>query len=108
MDRGTMLIARSGPVVGCVRLDEVETRQVVVDDLVVKQEKRGQGLGTQLLQAAMNNKGGTLYLRCTASETKFFGRLGFTEVRSDDLPEAIRNYMNENADAPGDTYLKAR
>lgn len=107
-DRGTVLIARAGPVVGCVRLDEVAGGQVVVDDLVVRQERRHRGLGKQLLQAAMNTKGGTLYLRCTADEKGFFAQFGFAEARFEDLPEAVQSYMNENADAPGETYVKAR
>lgn len=99
VDKGTILIARSGAVVGCVRLEEMEPQTVVVDDLVVAETHRGQGIGSQLVRAAMNNRGGTLYLSCHEDARQFYPRFGFAEVDYEDLPESVQTYMRET-----DTY----
>jgi N-acetylglutamate synthase-like GNAT family acetyltransferase len=106
---GTTLIAREGVVAGCVRLIEVEPNKVVVDDFLVKEDRRGQGIGKGLMQAAMNNKGGTLYLATPVEYESFFEGFGFTEVAVGDLPESVRSYFDGAALPEGDIrYLTAR
>ncbi|MDQ4142721.1 MAG: GNAT family N-acetyltransferase [Actinomycetota bacterium] len=110
---GTTLIARAGTVAGCVRLIEVETRQVVLDDFVVREEQRGQGLGRRLMEAAMNNRGGTLYLCCHDDVLGFYEKLGFSRLDFEDLPQAVKDYFIRVDDYPTDHghehfFLKAR
>jgi GNAT superfamily N-acetyltransferase len=100
LDRGVAFIARDGGVVGNVRLIEVEPQTVIVEDVLVKSERRGQGLGQRLMQAAMNGKGGTLYLCCHPERLRFYRDLGFAEVPFDSMPESARGYFEEHGDAP--------
>lgn len=97
---GTALIARSGAVVGCIRLVEVEPQKVVLDDVVVAKGKRGGGLGRRLVEAAMNNRGGTLYLCCHDDVIGFYSKFGFSEKPFDDLPEPVQDYFKRVGDYP--------
>ena len=94
LNEGTTLIARDGPVAGCVRLIEVAPQTVVIDDLLVREDKRGQGVGAQLMKAAMNNRGGTLYLVCHEDVIPFYERFDFTRTTFEDLPEPVKDYLN--------------
>ncbi len=110
---GTTLIARAGAVAGCVRLVEVEQRRVVLDDFVVREDQRGQGLGRRLMEAAMNNRGGTLYLCCHDDVLGFYEKLGFSQLTYEDLPQTVKNYFERVGDYPTDEghehlFLSAR
>jgi len=100
LDRGVAFIARDGSVVGNVRLIEMEPQTVVVEDVLVKSDRRGQGIGADLIRAAMNSRGGTLYLACHPERLRFYGELGFSEVAFSDLPETVAEFFRERGDAP--------
>ncbi len=97
---GTTLIARAGAIAGCVRLVEVEPRRVVLDDVVVREDQRGQGLGRRLMEAAMNNRGGRLYVCCHDDVVGFYERLGFARADYDDLPQPVKDYYERVGDYP--------
>lgn len=97
---GTTLIARAGAIAGCVRLVEVEPRRVVLDDFVVREDQRGQGLGRRLMEAAMNNRGGTLYVCCHDDVAGFYEKLGFTRSPYEDLPQPVKDYYERVGDYP--------
>lgn len=97
---GTTLVARAGVVAGCIRLVEVEPRTVVLDDFVVREGRRGEGLGRRLMEAAMNNRGGTLYLCCHDDVLGFYDKLGFSQVSYEDLPQAVKDYFAKVGDYP--------
>jgi N-acetylglutamate synthase-like GNAT family acetyltransferase len=105
-DRGTTFFARDGAVIGCIRLVEVAPATVVVDDMVVDETRRHQGIGSDLMRAAMNSRGGTLYLRCNDEHEPFYARFGFSQISRGELPEAVRTHMDE--DGRGDLYMTAR
>jgi N-acetylglutamate synthase-like GNAT family acetyltransferase len=110
---GTTLIARSGAVAGCVRLVEVEPQKVVVDDFVVREENRGQGIGRRLMEAAMNNRGGTVYLCCHDDVLDFYAKFGFTQLDFEELPQSVQAYLARVGDHPTDAdhehfFLTAR
>ena len=93
-------IARDGGIVGNVTLLEVDPQTLIVEDVVVDEPRRGEGIGRKLMQAAMNSRGGKLYL-CTHPETMgFYEKLGFTEMPFDQLPERIQELMIEDDAAP--------
>src|SRR5688500_19511498 len=75
--KGKTFIARDGGVIGHVQLIEVEPQTVVIDQVLVLEERRGDGIGTKLMQAAMNSLGGKLFLCCHEERIPFYERLGF-------------------------------
>ena len=102
LDEGTAFIARDGGIIGCVRLVETEPQTVVVDNVLVIEERRGSGIGTRLMQAAMNRRSGTLYLCCHEERIAFYRRLGFAQLAGgfDDAPESAQEYWRRVGDYP--------
>ncbi|MGI8706669.1 MAG: GNAT family N-acetyltransferase [Actinomycetota bacterium] len=98
LSEGVTYFARDGRVVGCVRLIEVEPQKVVVDDVLVEESRRGEGIGGDLMRAAMNAMGGVLYLCCHEELIVFYDGFGFSEVASHDLPDAVRAYLDRTGD----------
>ncbi|MDQ3618927.1 MAG: GNAT family N-acetyltransferase [Actinomycetota bacterium] len=95
---GVTYFARDGRVIGCVRLIEVEPQMVVIDDVLVAEARRGEGIGGDLMRAAMNAQGGVLYLCCHDEHIGFYEGFGFSQVDSDDLPGAVRAYLDRTGD----------
>jgi predicted GNAT family N-acyltransferase len=111
--QGTAFIARQGPILGCVRLIEVAPEKVIVEDVVVAKEHRRTGLGRRLMQAALNSRGGTLYLSCHAEHLPFYGSFGFLQMPFEELPRPIQEYFKATGDYPSDPdhvhfFLRAR
>lgn len=102
LDEGKAFIARDGKVIGCVRVVEVEPQTVVVDSVYVQEDRRGNGIGTQVMQAAMNSQGGTLFLCCHADRIAFYERLGFRRLADgfDDAPPSVQSYWRKVDDYP--------
>ena len=72
------------------------------DQVLVLEPRRGNGVGTQLMQAAMNSLGGKLYLCCHEERIPFYERLGFTRLPNgyDDAPESVQAFWREIDDYP--------
>lgn len=90
---GTMLVARrSARVVGCAAV-EIYGTSGLLRSVAVDEERRGEGLGHQLTQAALDlarSRGVTsVYLLTTTAES-FFPRFGFREVAREDVDPAVR------------------
>ena len=100
VEEGVAFFAREGTISGAIRLAETEPNVVMVDDVVVREDKRGQGLGKALMQAAMNSRGGTLFLVCHPPVTDFYESFGFTAVEYEELPQSIKDYIERDGDAP--------
>ncbi len=100
IDEGTAFIARDGRIAGCIRLIEVEPGALVLDDVLVREDRRGQGIGRSLMNAVMNSRGGTLYLCCHADVLDFYRRFGFEEITIDDAPEPVVEYWRKVDDYP--------
>jgi N-acetylglutamate synthase-like GNAT family acetyltransferase len=113
LDEGTAFIARDGEVVGCVRVVDAEPGALVVDDVLVSDDRRGKGIGTRLMTAAMNNRGGTMYLCCHDDVIPFYARLGFTQIPIEQAPKAVVAYWRKIGDYPTSEghvhrFMKAR
>ncbi len=113
LDKGKAFIARDGGVVGALRLVEVEPNTLVVDGVLVKEGRREEGIGRQLMQTAMNSRGGTMYLCCHDNRMRFYSHFGFEEISIDDAPEPVRKYWEEIGDWPTEPghdhfFMKAR
>lgn len=96
LDTGTAFIARDGAIVGTVRLIEVEPQSVIVEDVLVKEGRRREGIGSRLMEAAMSARGGTLYLCCHDDAIPFYERFGFAQVAFDEQPETVQEFMRED------------
>ncbi|MGH2756972.1 MAG: GNAT family N-acetyltransferase [Actinomycetota bacterium] len=102
LKEGTAFVARDGGIVGCLRLVEVQPQTVVVDNVLVVEDRRGDGIGTRLVQAAMNTRGGRLFLCCHEERIAFYERLGFSLLPNgfDDAPEPVQDYWRKVRDYP--------
>jgi predicted N-acetyltransferase YhbS len=110
---GVAFIARQGPVIGAVRLIEVAPQTVIVEDVVVATEHRRKGIGRGLMDAAMNSRGGTMYLCCHDDVIPFYENFGFAAMPFAELPESVQVYFKSNGDYPTEPghihyFLKAR
>ncbi len=114
VDEGTAFIAREGKIVGCVRLVEVEPQTLVIDDVLVREDRRREGIATRLMQTVMNSRRGTMYLCCHKEVTPFYERFGFNELSIDKAPEsAVAYWRRVGAYPPPDCghehcFMKAR
>ena len=113
VNRGTSFIAREGKVIGHVRLIEVAPQKLVVDEVVVDKDRRGEGIGRNLMEAAMNSRGGTLYLCCHEPHIPFYGRFGFEQVPFEELPDEVRAHHEAEGEWPTQQghdhfFMKAR
>ena len=106
--RGTVFFAREGGVVGSVRLVEVAPQVLVIEDLVVDRQRRRQGIGSRLMQAAMNSRGGALFVRTEPAYSPFFERLGFAEVPAGNVPEAVAAELGGDVPSGGHVVMRAR
>jgi N-acetylglutamate synthase-like GNAT family acetyltransferase len=107
ISEGTAMIAREGSIVGCIRLIEVEPGSLVYDDVLIA-EGRDEAVAKQLIQAAMNNKGGTIFTAVQAG-TELFSSFGFAPIDRAEVPGPVVEYWNSHQ-GPGEdlVYLKAR
>jgi len=105
---GTAMIAREGSIIGCIRLIEVESGTLVYDDVLVA-EGRDETVAKQLIQAAMNNKGGTIFVAAPAAETGLFAEFGFAPIDRSDAPVPVGEHWDSH-EGPGEdaVYLRAR
>lgn len=100
LSTGVAFVARDGPIVGAVRFVEVAPQTVVVDNVMVGEGRRRKGIGTRVMQAAMNSRGGTLYLCCHVEAREFYRRLGFDDVDLADAPAEVVDYWRKVEDYP--------
>jgi N-acetylglutamate synthase-like GNAT family acetyltransferase len=100
LDKGTAFIARDGGIVGSVRLIETEPNVVIIEDVLVDKDRRGAGIGAQVMRAAMNSRGGKLFLCCHPERTAFYQRLGFSELAFDEMPDSVKGWFIEGGAAP--------
>ena len=99
-ERGTGFVAREGAIVAHARLTEVAPQTLMVERVLVKSDRRRQGLGTRVMEAAMNNKGGKLFLSCHEEHVPFFEGLGFSTVSFDELPDEVQAFHRAEGDHP--------
>jgi predicted N-acetyltransferase YhbS len=100
VDEGTAFIARDGGIVGSVRLVEIAPQTLVVEEMLVKGDRRGEGIGRQVLQAALNSRGGTLYLCCHDDVIGFYERFDFKLIDFEAQPDDVQTYFKEHGDYP--------
>lgn len=97
---GVSFVAREGAIVGALTLIEVEPQTVIVEDVLVDRERRGNGIGTQLMKAAMSSRGGTMFLSCHVERLDFYRRLGFADLGFERLPAPVQKFMRDDGSYP--------
>lgn len=102
LTKGIAFVARQGPIIGAVRLLEVEPQTLIVEDVVVAKDHRRNGIGAQLMRAAMNSRGGKLFLCCHEDVIPFYERFGFSAWSFDDLPAPVQGYFRAAGDYPSE------
>ena len=105
-------IARQGPILATLLMLPVGDA-TVIDDVLVDKDRRKEGIGTALMNTAMNNKGGTLWLCCHDYTIGYYERFGFEVVERDQLPDEIHAHFTQDGtfDDSEDHYhyvMKAR
>jgi N-acetylglutamate synthase-like GNAT family acetyltransferase len=100
VNHGTGFVAREGAIIGHARLKELTPQMLVVEQVVVKTDRRREGIGTRVMEAAMNNKGGKLFLCCHAEHIPFYEKLGFSDVPFQELPEEVQEHHRAEGEYP--------
>lgn len=96
--KGTTFIARDGKLVGCLRLIEVAPDTLVMDNVFVREDRRNEGIGGELVRAAMASRGGTIYLCCHEEALPFYEEHGFKPVAANALLEPVAEYFDASGD----------
>ena len=104
---GTAMIAREGAVIGCIRLVEVADGVLVYDDLLVAPGRDG-AVAKQLVQAALNNRGGTVYAALPEDLSAIVVELGFSRIDRSECPPPVAGYWEAHAGSQDLVYLRAR
>jgi hypothetical protein len=107
VSKGTAMIAREGAIVGCVRIIEVATNTLVYDDLLIADHK-DRATTKRLVQAAMNNKGGSIFTAADPADEEVLTELGFGTITRDDAPAPVTAYWADHPPLDGAIFLGAR
>ena len=83
-------------VVGAVTVIEAEPNTAFIDAVVVASNRRGCGIGTDLLQAALSARDATWWLECREELLPFYTSTGF-EVAAD-VPASVRALVAPRTD----------
>jgi predicted N-acetyltransferase YhbS len=100
IDEGVTFIARDGGIVGSIRLVEAAPQTLIVEDVLVTEPRRGEGIGRQLVQAAMNSRGGTMFLCCHDDVISFYEKFDFKEIPFEQQPAEVQEYFRSHGDYP--------
>lgn len=87
---GERFVARDGTdeVVGFLRLIDV-AEGVYVADVIVREDRRGDGIGADLMRTAMGTRPGPYFLVCHPERRAFYERLGFDSGEKEAWPPGI-------------------
>nr|WP_225935912.1 GNAT family N-acetyltransferase [Pseudomonas fakonensis] len=87
---GVQWVARNGEIVAGMNLLPVAAGHWLTG-LFVAPSQRGQRVGSQLLEAALNATPGPVWLFCDPQLVPFYARLGF--INAESLPEALASRL---------------
>jgi len=92
---GELWVAREGDeVVGAVELIELDPARVVVAVAVVRESRRGQGIGSRLMSKVLASRSAEWWTECREQRIGFYVRLGFELVALNDLPADVRPHLD--------------
>lgn len=93
-DLGTIYVARDPELIAVLVAIEFGQHDVVLDNMLVKEKRRRQGVGTRLVSAALKNNVGNVYVACREDSVDFYRSLGFEMLMGgiEATPEPAREY----------------
>ena len=104
-----VVASRGDRVIACTAL-EIYPDGALLRSVAVAPEARGEGLGQQMVRAALDlarQKGiAAVYLLTTTAEG-FFPRFGFRRVSRDDVPEGVRTSIEFRSACPASATAMA-
>jgi len=77
-----------GTAMGVLRLVDAGG-DAYIEDVVVREDLRGNGIGTALMREAMASRDCSYFLVCHDERVAFYQRLGYSEISREELPEAV-------------------
>ena len=82
---------QDGAILGCCAMQIIWADLAEIRSLAVREDSQGRGIGGELVKAAVAEAGGLGITRVftLTLEEDFFGRLGFTRVPMESLPEKV-------------------
>jgi GNAT superfamily N-acetyltransferase len=98
---GDVLVSREGDdVVAAIHLVSFPPHDVLVGAMVVREHRRGRGIGAALMRAAMASTPGVWWLECRRERVAFYRRLGFDLVEEAAVPPDIRATIGAHPSRP--------
>jgi len=88
--RFTMAEAPGGEPIGCVQLKPHRDGSVELASLVVAEAWRGRGVARVLIESAIADHDGPLYLMCRSELGPLYEKFGFRTLAADEMPRYFR------------------
>jgi predicted N-acetyltransferase YhbS len=85
-----LLAEADGRIIGTVQVKPHGDGTLELASLAVIPTWQGQGVGTALMQAALDRETGPLYLTCRSEIEGYYARFGFRPLRRDELTPYFR------------------
>ena len=102
LDQGEVWVTRDdGEVVGAAHGVEVEPGTFYVESALVREDRRGAGIGAELFHAVHAAHPGRVILACHEERIAFYRRLGYDEIVEAELTEPSREHAYLVKDLPG-------
>jgi predicted N-acetyltransferase YhbS len=102
LDEGEVWVARDrDEVIGVVHGSTVGPGAFYVEAALVRDGRRGSGVGAELVRRVQDAHPGELYLACHDNRVAFYERLGYRLSQEDALPPAVRDFAYVTKDLPG-------
>ena len=101
LGEGEIFVARDdSEVIGVAHGAEVAAATFYIAAVVVREDRRGKGIGGEMMRALMAAHPGISFLACHDNRVAFYRRLGYELVEESDLPIEAREYAYRVADLP--------
>ena len=101
LDFGEVWVARDdGEVIGVVHGVPVEPGTYYVESALLREDRRGAGIGADLFRALHATHSGEVILACHDNRIPFYERLGYEVIDASDLAQPVRDHPYLVQDLP--------
>jgi N-acetylglutamate synthase-like GNAT family acetyltransferase len=85
--------------VGSIQFEEVGSPDVLfVRAMVVREDVRGSGIGTQMITEVMGTRQAEWWLECREERIRFYTRMGFDLVEGPEISASVRQLVRPGTD----------